>query len=459
MEPAWPDDMSDSGHTLLSPPEPTLVEKLRHLRAASAIARQSDADSRRSTKSPSAIPERPSFAQSDDGVHKPSSLRAQALAQDSRDEMTSSALSDVAFVPRGMSQKGADSISSTIAPRLGVNEYIVPLPMNARVRDQYRQAVVIFSDEIEAFTRAEEPVDASLLRSIERMIDKVKNITVHPDLENEGALTQQEVEENQEAKWAENSSAKFAFLRHLFDAMRERDEDLAILARPGPTLDILETFMKGNDIDYTRPDQHSPPTAIDVSSLHVTLLATGEEGAGAVVSQAVAVIAFDDTFDAEDVQVGSLRADTLKVGQLSPVISLVVVKSAEHIERCMPSTLSPMQQLQAMVSCIAQTRHEVGQLPPGAPSPAVAAQDVAAFLGAMEGEATPWILPSLEEISSLDVFTETQESAQSYPTQPSSAPSEIKEEPTGVSGLAQVTRKRSLVRPKCLVLLNVLTML
>ncbi len=386
------------------------------MRAASASRRVGVTGSARSTRSPSAFTEqaprpelgnsKPSSVGSANSNHIESESLADAqlplrIPQDSHLPYKPSHLA----LHKEMSQ--ATSPATVLgSPRLGQMEFIVPLPMNGRVRDQYLQTVFIYRDAIEAFTGSEdhEPV---LVDQVSEMVGRVNKVTTHTDLDNPETLTQPNAALEHEARWAENNSAKFMFLRHLFDTARPQEKHIAILANPGRTLDILETFLKAHQIVYARPDKLPRRDTTAQGPLNVTLLPTGETGARFIVNNASLIVAFDHTFSVEDRHVQLLRAHMFNVGQLSPVISLIVANSAEHIDRCLSTSLDGSQRLRMLVSCIAQTRHNVGDLPPDALSPAAAAIEVAAYIALETPLEEYWRVPPIGEITGVTLFAES----------------------------------------------------
>ncbi|KAI9758423.1 MAG: hypothetical protein M4579_003052 [Chaenotheca gracillima] len=427
-----------------SSPELSLKERIRNLRANSALGRNADglspgltSRSLRSTKSPSAIPGdatqapvAPVETQTSLRPHEPHPTIE--MHEPIHVEVTSAPAAEASPIE-------IPTLSIARPPRQGPMQFYVPLPMNARVRDQYEQSVYNYRAEIEQFTGLEESAEWALMEKMVEMIDSVKRITLHPDLENSETATQQNVPERDEAKWAEYCSGKFLFLRHLVDQLRSREEHIAILAQPGRMLDIIEVFLRGNNVVYTRPDKHSSSKASAVGPMNVTILPTGEEGSGMVVGSASAVIAFDISFNADDEHVRKLRAHLFNVGQLAPVISLIVVNSAEHIELCLPPNLEPLQRMQALVSCIAQTRHEVGELALDMPHADEAATLVATYVGT-DRPATAWPLPPLLGMPALDAILEAPSA-----TQASTSETEETAETADVAAeLTSASRKRSL---------------
>lgn len=290
-------------------------------------------------------------------------------------------------------------------------EFVIPLSMNPRVRDQYISTINYYQRDIEKFMKERNPSD-ELIEKIQAMLERVKQVTTHIDLDGGGGITPGQEAAEDEAVWAETCSAKFLFLRHFLSALRYFDVHIAIVARSGQLHDIIETFLKGTHTKYSRPEtvSKSEPN-VSRGRLEVTLIASGEDGASSLPKTANLVIAFDGSFNAQDVQVGILRGHLLNVGQLSPVVHLLVYKSAEHIERCLPESMNLVERLRRIVSCMTQTRHDVGQLLPDEANTAAVAEEAAAFLelGGLERD---WTFPSIRAIENI----ETLEVLDSVPT-------------------------------------------
>ena len=417
--------MSDVPPTVASPapkmPQPaalpaapggtSLKEKLRNMRASSAASmaakRAKEAtQSARTTKSPSIIPEKAPHQEIGDDRLEVQSLDIPMVLRSSQSDQHAPLQPSKLAIHREMSEQHV--VTTIEAPRLGKMEFIVPLPMNTRVRDQYVSTIHYYRQPIERFMLDENP-NRELLDLMQTMIKRVNQVTIHIDLENDGALTQQDVSPEDEATWAENCSTKFQFLRHFFGAAHQQDKHVAILARPGRSLDIIETFLKGRHVLYNRPDvltSSDPSTAKGL--MQVSLIATGEEGATTVPRGADVIIAFDSSFNARDPQVKVLRAHMVNAGQMSPVIHLIVYSSAEHIHHCLPTSIGSLERLKALVRCVTETRHEVGVLQPDEAGPAAAAEEVSAFIeaGGMEEH---WTLPSIKGIEDTQIVESTQD--------------------------------------------------
>ena len=397
-------------------PAQSLRERLKEMRAtsrANATSRRSSLDQRESrsdTKSPSLIPEKvDAHVQQEQSrlevrplkvpVDLPlPTLPMRAVQPPPHTPTFPSKLSFHTEV--SYPQKSAATLIPT---HLKEMEFVIPLSMSPRVRDQYVSTINYYQKEIETFMKVETPSD-EIVGKVRVMLDRVKQVTTHVDLDGGGGVSQGSPgheEALDEAVWAETCSAKFLFLRHFLNPLRLHDVHIAIVARPGQLHDIIETFLIGTGIKYNRPATVSRSKPGIKGRMDVTLIASGEEGASALPKPANIVIAFDSSFNSQDVQVGILRGHLVNVGQLCPVIHLLVYKSAEHIERCIPESMNSIERLRRIVSCIIQTRHDVGQLLSDEAGTAAVAEEVVAFVEA-GGQETNWTFPCIRPIDDVE---------------------------------------------------------
>ena len=282
---------------------------------------------------------------------------------------------------------------------LGPVEFVVSLGMSPRMRDHYISIIRYYPKAIEDSQK--ERISRETLNQIELMLERLNRITTHMDLDMSEATTQEDVPAENLAKWALDCSEKFRFLHYLLDSLRYTNKHIAIVAKSGQLLDIVETFLKGNFIAYNRPDVFSKSDPKNVKGyVEVTLLPSGIEGSTTLPSGANLIVALDGSFNRHDPQVMNLRTHVTNVGQLAPVIHLLVYNSAEHIERCIPKTLNHVDRVRRIVSCLTQAGDEVGQLLPDEASPSAAAEEVAAFLeaGGLEHD---WTFPSIRPIEGI----------------------------------------------------------
>lgn len=398
--------------TVPGPPSQSLREKLLYLRAKSratlAAARRMNTkedeslDAKKSPSTPQQVHDTPV-------VGEQSRLEAQQLRLPVVSPLPVRSFQPIPHTPTYPSKLGLHSENSypqsTIAlspANLGEMEFVIPLSMNTRVKDQYISTINNYQQAVQALMK-DEALNDKTLEQIRKMLERANQITTHIDLDCASQMFQEQQAADEEALWAENCSSKFKFIRHLFDAVKQYDVHIAIMAQSGRLLDILETFLRGRRVRYNRPDTVSRSnTAVAKGRLNVTLLASGLDGASYLPRPATLVIAFDGSFNAQDPQVKLLRGHLVNVGQLSPVIHLLVYGSAEHIERCLPESTDSVKRLRKIVNYMTQTQNNMGQLLPDELGAAASAEEVAAFLevGALEKD---WTFPAIRPIDGLEM--------------------------------------------------------
>ncbi|KAL8725219.1 MAG: hypothetical protein Q9181_006502, partial [Wetmoreana brouardii] len=285
--------------------------------------------------------------------------------------------------------------------KLTPNEHTISLAMNVRVRDQYVGIIRMYQRAIMELMHSDSPSE-ECLQEIQKLRDRVDKITTHSDLDaREIPEDPTQTSPNDEARWAENCSFKFQFLRHFLDHIRNSDMHVGIVARPGRSLDIIETYLKGRGIAYFRPDGKGASLPNDPRfaqcKCQVSVVPSGPEGMNLAVKRASLVIAFDASVNVQELQVHRMR---IREGcdWLMPLAHLLVYKSAEHITRCLPLQMEPMNWLRKIVSCMTQVRHEVGVLQPEDCDVVVAGQEAGISLE-LGGQERRWTLPEIRPIS------------------------------------------------------------
>ena len=288
----------------------------------------------------------------------------------------------------------------------GPSDHIVLIPMVSTVRDMYSSQVPKYRREIELLRKGEQ-LDPQAMARIDLMIDNLKLLGDHKDLFTEEGFSQSGIPAESTSKWALTCSPKCYFLERLFESMRDSNSHIAVLARPGMMLDILEAILQAHNFNYYRPDVQSRSNMSARGTLAVTLLPTGFKGGQFVVNPADAVIAFDSTFFSGERYSKALRAHTYDPAKQSPLIMLVVEDSAEHFELCVPQSLDPLERRCYLVDFICQQRKEVGLNTKIRPEDA--AVSVGNYLRANLSNHTgvdgrlQWPLPPSRFVSNLDV--------------------------------------------------------
>jgi hypothetical protein len=331
---------------------------------------------------------------------------------------------------------------------LGPEEYVVPLPLNAITRDIYDGEITNFRQQQKTFLKSDD-VEVSLVDEIDTMLSRLKVLCDHQDLIRTDYSTQESDPFEVQAAWAENISTKCVFLKSILTLLRPYNTHVALVARPGRMVDILEAVLRKENCNYKRSDRpHSSDVPLH-GSLRVTLLPSDFYKHTIDVEPAHVVIAFDSTFEKEKYSV-RLRDDPLFPGRLAPLVRLTVVRSIEHFELCFDKQMGAIDRRAALVSCVLQSRHHVGVLPSGYLSPPAAAQEVGMFTIAVPAD-RDWPLRSMPDLEGLefelDAGDELQPEAQTDEVPDQAQVSETTTESYGLPSaqLLQATFKRSLV--------------
>lgn len=296
------------------------------------------------------------------------------------------------------------SQTMSLEPRnIGKMEFIIPLCMQKRILQQYVDTMNYYEHSIRESMTSENLSDKSI-NDLNVLLGRLADVATHIGLEGGGPGSQDSVKSEHEALYAEMSSEKFKFLKCLFEAAKDDDLHIALIAKPGPLHDIVETFLKGKKVRYNRPATFSRSDPRNASGrLQVSVLASGRAVGSPieVARKADLVIALDETFNANDTQVLDLRKTN--TGGLAPVIRLIIYASVEHLDLCLPRTLEPINRLRKLISCVCYTQSIVGELQDHEPNPQVCANYVATFLRG-NTQKTTWSLPTIQPIPNLPVM-------------------------------------------------------
>ena len=377
----------------------------------------------RGARSPSNIPEKKPYQSQDE----PSYLGVDPteMAKDLPAPMMASqqALQPSRSAPPVGGDSTADDIASTQSDsllqttslhvqNLGPMEFIMPLSMPPRTQKQYIDTYRFFQRKIALFGEAQD-VSRDIVDDLNTLLDRVAKVTTHMDLDGGGPGSQDEVDVAGEAGYAVSVSEKFRFLDHILSLVRDLDIHIAIVARSGQLCGFIKTTLKAQRVNYCHLKDHESNDVIfrDAGSrLNVSLLSSGTAGSGhtSLPRRADLVIAFDETYDAESLEVRALRCPMSSHDRLAPVVRLVVYATLEHIHLCLPFTLEPNDRLRKLLYYMVHAEMAVGQLAPEnlhqSPfDPSRCAEQLIEYLlaGAIPGTCT---LPSIPPIEDLPIF-------------------------------------------------------
>ncbi len=285
-----------------------------------------------------------------------------------------------------------------IEPLLSTKEYIVALSMGGSTAELYKDTIVYHRELIEKYMDTEDP---ALLEKVNDFVQTLNQITTHSDLVNPGTATQLQVAPSDQAKWDQTCSPKFLFLGRLLGRMKQQLKHVVIVAMPGRTLDILQTFLIGIGVSFSRADR-VVRTAAKGCALRVSLLPSSGVGSNMLLERAALIIALDHTFAAQE-NVQGFRKHVTNPNYTTPIISLAVMNSAEHVERCIAKDpdLSESERLKILIRAVAHLRQHVGKLPVKFPRPTSAAEIVFKYISAEDDRGIEWELPPIGGIKSL----------------------------------------------------------
>ena len=281
---------------------------------------------------------------------------------------------------------------------LGPEEFVVTLPMQPRILSQYVDTIEYYPQAIGRNMTAE-TIGEDVVERLNTLLYRLGNVTTHIGLEGGGPTSQEVVNPEEEALYAELSSEKFKFLGHLLALTRESQIHIALVAKPGDLLDIIEVFLKGKSVPYLRQDQKRSGGG-SYGQQVVSIVASGE---AISLPSVQLIIAFDESFNANDANIAKMRRQNASGDELTPVVRLVVYSSVEHLDLCLARSLEPIDRIRKLIFCVWHTQRSVGQLELHEPTTTECAQEVFEFFkGGFKKSA--WTLPNIRPIENLPIM-------------------------------------------------------
>ena len=281
---------------------------------------------------------------------------------------------------------------------LGPGEFVVTLPMQPRILSQYVDTIEYYPQAIGRNMTAE-TIDEDVVERLNTLLYRLGNVATHIGLEGGGPTSQEVVKPEEEALYAELSSEKFRFLGHLLALTRESQIHIAVVAKPGDLLDIIEVFLKGKSVPYLRQDQKRSGGG-SYGLQMVSIVASGE---AISLPPVQLIIAFDESFNANDAHIAKMRRQNARGDELTPVVRLVVYSSVEHLDLCLARSLEPIDRIRKLIFCVWHTQRSVGQLEAHEPSTTECAQEVFEFFKA-GFKTSAWTLPNIRPIENLPIM-------------------------------------------------------
>ncbi|KAE8328927.1 class II histone deacetylase complex subunits 2 and 3-domain-containing protein [Aspergillus sergii] len=290
---------------------------------------------------------------------------------------------------------------------LGPSEFAVPLPMDSRVKDDYERVLVDETQGIRNFLRGSSSSGVSngheerLVLKMREILGSLSNVATHPDLNIAEHIKDSDSDLGKEAAWAEYSSAKFLFLGYLVEIASNRDIHLVIMVQGEKTQKVVERYLIGKGLIYTRPrEEMGSGTNLEVSlvkgSLSLGIQSTHSEGITETYKSPSAIIALDSSLNVKSPSVEHMRTTFARHGSLLPIIRLIVSNSSEHIELCFPDP-PELQRLQLIVQYTVRLRNIVGDLQDDALGVREDVEEILPWLSS-DHFSISWPLPPIEPL-------------------------------------------------------------
>ncbi|KAK2763044.1 hypothetical protein FQN54_009677 [Arachnomyces sp. PD_36] len=326
-------------------------------------------------------------------------------------------LSDKDILEDGAAEPDTEAVIIPYQPshregvHLGPLEYAFPVPMDARVKDDYETTMdsekkIILGFLSEPSPRESEGNDAmeidnnATLSKLKQIIQRLNNITIHPDLNVTDPIPP-EADSFRQSSWAEYSSAKFQFLGFFIDAATDENAHIIIYAREGKTFQIVRNYLLGKGFVYP---ESQPQATVENSELPLSrgllsfaIRSTDNREIRQPSHSPSLIIALDNSFNANNPSIKALR--TSYGESLIPVIRPIVSSSVEHIELCLPNA-SNIKRFRYLLRRVHGYR-DVGELQDDALGVQEAAEEIASYLNTEFPER--WSLPPLELVDFYDV--------------------------------------------------------
>lgn len=221
------------------------------------------------------------------------------------------------------------------------DDYSLPVPLTSFQLELHNEIAAIYQADVAKYFEKDECSDPELANSLQAFYTTAQHLGTHPYLLVDHYLPPNMLLKEIPSRLA-NSSGKFAALVHLVELLRDRQLEVALIARPGKTLDLIEAVLLGKMINYKRHSgsylRTTPRFNKDYSTVHLipsSLLDSTYVGS----DRFDLVVAFDQTFNADDAHIHLIRsqARTTPADQAgaapkrAPIIRLVPYVHAEHL--------------------------------------------------------------------------------------------------------------------------------
>ncbi|OMP85241.1 hypothetical protein BK809_0003911 [Diplodia seriata] len=321
-----------------------------------------------STRSPSVIPPNGTSSMEPQYTLIPSNLSAETRPHQSHlpNSQNNHTMTDTHHVDTEMN---VDSTPTVLLdePVLGEAEYLIGLSMEGLQGDQYRREIRFKEVPITRFVDDDPPCEV-FVQEIDDMLRRVGNIITHMDLgfANADALTQysEDYPDRGMVAWSNNSSTKFRFLGGILDRLRNTKFHFVIMGHHGTLMDIIEKFVNGLEIQYSRGGHVDREAFENRESLFVSIIGTGTgfDSVDPAIPPAHLIFAMDSTVQCHDPKMKALRNHLRGPKDSIPVITPIVTNSVEHVERCIAPSVQGLLREKLIVRFMTELRQLAGRV-------------------------------------------------------------------------------------------------
>lgn len=283
----------------------------------------------------------------------------------------------------------------------GPRDYALLTPMSSFQQTLTDQVVSLHYSDILKLYETTEPV---MPESLETMYRNASLVAAHPYLLANHYLPHSLLLKDVPALLG-RESGKFAILGDLVDLFQGMAPmHVAVIARPGKTIDLLEAFLLGKFVNYKRYEgsylREPGESDDDYPTIHL-IPSSGLEPAHLAGSKFDLLLGFDATLDLKAPHVEAIRSQGRE--SIAPVVRLIVRNSVEHIIlRVDPvkeengSADSSNHTMKRVLAAIVLLRGSVGTLP--AELKALYNQHLRPLQPWFKNTEMPWPLPGLAHI-------------------------------------------------------------
>lgn len=237
-----------------------------------------------------------------------------------------------------------------------------------------------------------------------RVVEKLNNTTVHPDLNIAEHIQDSPSDPAKEAAWAEYSSSKFQLLGYFVEMAESHELHIILMVREEKTVDLVERYLLGKGFEYTRPrSEMGSGTNVEISmtkgALSFGIRSAQSDGVIELYRNPTAIFSLDSSFNAKNPSIEHLRTTFARNGNLLPVVLFLISNSSEHIERCLPN-LAELQRLRLLAHYIYRLHDTVGDLQDDALNVHEDAEELLSYLLSDNFNAS-WSWPTIEPLQIL----------------------------------------------------------